>query len=137
MSYVVIPIQVGELKSAMADGMGALTDPQRGVALVHNVQVVQQVYEGVPPDIVLAHELDPHGAAGSSFSFGLHTGMELMRRIAKEQPERAIAADLPGAIERLVRANGGQQNVRLEGFGLVSLDVSAAAIAAVPRDGAG
>lgn len=131
MSFVVIPIQVGELKQAMADGMGALTDPQRGTDLVRNVHVVQQVYQGVPEDIVFAHEVDPHAAAGSSFSFGLHTGMELMRRIAKEQPERVFAADMPGVIERLVEANGGQQNVHVEGFGYVSLDVSVAAIATV------
>lgn len=128
--YVVTAIQVGELKQAMADGVNALADEATKENLVGNVLVVREVYEHVPPDIIMSYEDDPVEAAGASFSFGIHTGMELQRRIAKTEPERLIAADMAGVIERLVARNDGGQNVYVPDFGYVSLDVAVAAIAA-------
>lgn len=130
MTYVVTPIQASELKRAMADGMTVMRDEGLSDNLVRNILVVREVYENLPQDIVAAHDADPRNAAGASFGFGLHTGMELQRRIARTEPERLIASDMAGAIERLVERNDGQQNVHVPEFGYVSLDVSVAAIAA-------
>jgi hypothetical protein len=132
-NFVVVPIQVPELRQAMSDGMEALRSGEMTANLMRNTLAVKEVYESVPEDIVDAHKHHPQDAAGSSFSFGLHTGMELMRRIARYEPERLLAADLPAAISRLVARNG-DGHVEVPGFGRVSLEVSLAAISAVGDD---
>jgi hypothetical protein len=133
-NFVVVPIQVPELRQAMADGMDALRSGEMTANLMRNTLAVREVYESVPQDIVAAHEHHPQEAAGSSFSFGLHTGMELMRRIARYEPERLLAADLPAAILRIVARNG-DGHVEVPGFGRVSLEVSLAAISAAGDKG--
>lgn len=105
MKYVVMPIDAVELRQTMSDGMSAL-DGEGFKTIAKNLLVVQEVYERVPPDIVAAHENDPQAAAGASFAFGLHTGMELQRRITKFEPERLVAADERAVVERLIARNG-------------------------------
>lgn len=128
MKYVVTPISVPELRQTMTDGMEALRGEEMRTNLVKNVLVVQEVYEAVPQDILIAHENDPQASAAASFGFGLHTGMELQRRIAKFEPERLLARDERAVIERLV-ARHGENNIYLPGFGRVSIDIAVAAVA--------
>lgn len=130
MNFVVTPIQKQELEQTMRDGGQAVRNDTVG-ALTSNLLLVIEVAQQAPPEMKAIFELDPERGFATTFTFGLHTGMELQRRITKSEPERLLAGDMPGAIARLVEKNDGQQNVHLADFGYVSLDVAVAAIAAV------